>query len=85
MVPIVETGTSLGEIYSHSLVAVILLGFVNLRELIFVVPLLLGHVAGTCGGTPLKVLPGHSIFNSVWDQLVSIVVLLQLLLSTMME
>ena len=30
----------------------------------------MGRVAGTCGGTPLKVLPEHPIFNSViisWD------------------
>ena len=36
-VSIVETGTSLMEIDCHSLMVVILLSLVNLRELIFVV------------------------------------------------
>ena len=32
----------------------------------------MGRVAGTCGGTPLKVLPEHPIFNSVLYQLIEV-------------
>ena len=46
MVPIVETGTSLMEIECHSLIIILVLYLrvVQLRELIFVVPLLLNQM-----------------------------------------